>query len=609
MKFTAILIFSIIMLLESSYSQNMIVEFDITAPASVSDERRINIFILADGYLDNQDHRTRFNGQADRVIDELFGVGNSSPFDEYSQYFNVYKVFVPSQDQEFNHPCTGESCEDGVGCETVSGMNTAFDSEYDVSNVHRLMCADSDAVSSFYSAYVPNQNIVYTTIVLTNTSEWTGCANMDDEIATVTGWYGELSASFYEVAAAQGAVHEFGHTFAKLQDEYYYDNDLEAPNKDEAISPSTPNIWAHWNGINGISYHNHYSWTTPCNCDYGQVESEWWKPTSATNCNVATGCKMEGVNADFCSVCKEAIIERIHQLVNPIETFSPHDPVDPSESTPTIQAHSNTVFNLDLIEPTHLDMEVVWKLNGNVVATVTSPPWQWQMDCDNQYLMEEDPGTPETENVLTATVRDLADGKVRSHLHPTGHQFFDHDDHYWEQSWNITWNRETADLWMRDHDDDVGEEPWSPFGWFFDESPDIKVTQDGQGSTEFADILHENPDVSANPNYVYVQVHNRGCEASTAGEDLAVYTSIAGSGDSWPDNWDGTNSSLGYQVGTGSIPAIEGAASATVEVEWTVQDLVNGTPNWESCLLARIEDVTNDPLYGTVGVTSITDWV
>jgi hypothetical protein len=60
-------------------------------------------------------------------------------------------------------------------------------------------------------------------------------------------------------------------------------------------------------------------------------------------------------------------------------------------------------------------------------------------------------------------------------------------------------------------------------------------------------------------------------------------------------------------VGTGSIPAIEGGASATVELEWTVIDLVS-TPNWESCLLARIGQEGTGPDDITVQNT-ITDWI
>jgi hypothetical protein len=277
-------------------------------------------------------------------------------------------------------------------------------------------------------------------------------------------------------------------------------------------------------------------------------------------------------------------------------------------------------------------MEVTWKLNGNVVATVTSPPWQWTMDCDNQYLVEEDYTDSDVENSLTATVRDLADGLVRSHLH-SNPPFFDHDDHFWTQSWDIIWNGDEPDLMIRDfyqqwdnseQISDVGDEPWLPFpleGWFFDYTSDIKVSPATQGSTPFDDIVHESPLGSEITAYVNVRIENIGCSNFSSADKLHLYTSTNGGGLSWPSLWEGAytgGGDEGYEIthdGTNSdpatIPNIDGGETAVVEIAWYIEDMTpNGEEDWNPCLLARIEGVTEDPIDGTSPAGDhLTNWI
>ncbi len=68
----------------------------------------------------------------------------------------------------------------------------------------------------------------------------------------------------------------------------------------------------------------------------------------------------------YCSVCKEALIERIHSLVNPIISVSP-DNADP------VAASSGLVFDLtQIIEPNPSYFTVKWYVNDVLVETISA---------------------------------------------------------------------------------------------------------------------------------------------------------------------------------------------------------------------------------------------
>jgi hypothetical protein len=66
---------------------------------------------------------------------------------------------------------------------------------------------------------------------------------------------------------------------------------------------------------------------------------------------------MSTISRAFCAVCIEGIVEEIHNLVSPIDGFSPADTENPGQTFPM-------KFKLELIEsqPSYLNIE--WILNG-----------------------------------------------------------------------------------------------------------------------------------------------------------------------------------------------------------------------------------------------------
>lgn len=182
------------------------------------------------------------------------------------------------------------------------------------------------------------------------------------------------------------------------------------------------------------------------------------------------------------------------------------------------------------------------------------------------------------------------------------------------------------DLYMKDNDfvvshfRDRGEEPTIDDGpmWV---SKDIWVRQQNDGLTNHT---HQNPEYSTqDPNYVYVQIRNRGCVASAPGETLEVYWAKAGTALEWDDYWDGTvgipsapNTDLSGLVGTVTLPSIEPGDSYIAELSWVVPDpddyvgLGSDPVFWADqphhfCLAAKFES-QDDPLV--VNTTSMYDF-
>ncbi len=208
----------------SVLAQHYETDFVVGGPEDIEDEQRINIFILSDGYQAADEGL--FLGKVQMLTTELFG-GNSTPFDIYGEYFNVYRIFVPSADPGALHPCLGCSGNPESSCTAYNGISTAFGSTYDTpdpdgNGFHRLLCADATLVNDYItngalSNHITSSNVTYTTFVLVNSAEqalgltdfyqWAGCGNMTDEIATFSGGYSPPENM------VKGAVHEFGHTF------------------------------------------------------------------------------------------------------------------------------------------------------------------------------------------------------------------------------------------------------------------------------------------------------------------------------------------------------------------------------------------------------------
>ncbi len=188
------------------------VKADITRLASGSfDGIRIPVTILSEGYRASE--RDSFLCHARTTVDQIF---SHEPFSEMQDRFDFYAVFIPSTDSGVSVPRLGE------------WRNTAFKSHFSTFYSDRyLTCQDLFSLHDQITG-LPAQHI----IVLANTDEYGGGGIFNSYTLTTA-----RHRDFKPVV-----VHEFGHSFGGLADEYFYDNDVMTDTYPTDIEPWEKNI-------------------------------------------------------------------------------------------------------------------------------------------------------------------------------------------------------------------------------------------------------------------------------------------------------------------------------------------------------------------------------
>lgn len=282
-----------------------------------SNDKRINIAVLGDGFTTAQ--QSSFVSSAQSTINYLF---TKSPYTEYKNYFNAYAVKVVSTQSGVKHPGTATDVTEPVI--PVSNPTNYLGSGFDF-GVHRCIYSNTtNKVAQVLAANVPDYDITY---VLGNSTEYGGCGG--------TYAFASLNSASNEIV-----VHELGHSFGKLADEYWFAGTGESPNKTQNSNTATVK-WKNWVGLNSVGV-------------YPFTESpSWYRPHQ--------NCEMRYLDRQFCSVCKEAIIERIHSLVSPVDSYTPGN-------TTTVNVSSNITFTVNEILPIPNTLVNSWKLNGTTLS-------------------------------------------------------------------------------------------------------------------------------------------------------------------------------------------------------------------------------------------------
>lgn len=208
----------------------------ITGPAGgAGPDNRYDIVIVGDGYTATE--LGQFQSDAVSMTAALFA---HEPYAAYANYFAVHMVDVISN-------------ESGVDNDPAPGTNrdTALDMGFWCSGIERLLCVD---VSKAYS-YANNAPDVDQVLALGNSSKYGGAGYKGSNLATSAGQNG---------SSREVAVHELGHSFGKLADEYDYSdgsqwNGSELPERNVSIldAPAMANAgtkWASWLGMNDPAF-------------------------------------------------------------------------------------------------------------------------------------------------------------------------------------------------------------------------------------------------------------------------------------------------------------------------------------------------------------------
>jgi len=269
----------------------------------------INLVMLGDGFLDGD--LQMFRDSAELYINLLFTV---DPFRKFQSFFNAFIISVPSNEQ-------------GAAPDPANLIDNYFGSTFGFGGIDRLLVpTNNTAITNVLADNLPEYDQVF---MLVNSTTYGGSG----------GWV--ATASLNE-DSKEIALHELGHSFSDLADEYWAGAIYEAE-KINMTQETNLNIlkWRNWHGDNGIGL-------------YAHAESpSWYRPHQ--------NCLMRYLGEPFCAVCREGVVESIYARTTPFKGYEP--------GITTFEMSTDSVlFKLDLNHPEPTSFERIWYLNDVVIG-------------------------------------------------------------------------------------------------------------------------------------------------------------------------------------------------------------------------------------------------
>ncbi len=185
-------------------------DIQVTGPAA----ERVDLVFLSEGYTAAE--RDKFWADARRFGERLFGV---EPYRTARADFNVRAVFRPSPESGMDEPRQGR------------WRRTALGASFNAFDLDRYQLTEENHGVHEMAGQVPCDTVV----LLTNSSRYGGGGIYNDYALTTVD--NERSLKVF--------VHEFGHSFAGLADEYYSSEVAYNDFYPKGVEPLEPNITAH----------------------------------------------------------------------------------------------------------------------------------------------------------------------------------------------------------------------------------------------------------------------------------------------------------------------------------------------------------------------------
>jgi hypothetical protein len=173
---------------------------------------KVDFLILGDGYTAAE--RGKFEAQARKVMELLF---QQRPFKEHRTAFNVWALCPPAKESGISRPSTGVH------------KRTPLGTTYDAFGSERYVLTFDNRVWRDVAMQAPYEFVE----ILTN-SETYGGGGIHNLYSTASAGNSTIGYLF---------VHEFGHHFAGLADEYYT-SDVAVTNSPSRPEPWEPNVTA-----------------------------------------------------------------------------------------------------------------------------------------------------------------------------------------------------------------------------------------------------------------------------------------------------------------------------------------------------------------------------
>jgi hypothetical protein len=290
-------------------------------------QNRVDIAFLGDGYTAAE--QSKYQADVQNLVQGFF---LQQPFLEYQKYFNVHRVDVVSAQSGADHP------------ELNSFVDTALDGSFNCFGIVRLVCANDPKVNDVLNntLQLAEHDIV---VVILNDPQYGGGGGSG--VAVISG----------EQSFIEGLLHEVGHSFGLLGDEYeddaiFCDTHFEPGFANLTLETERARIkWNSWIdpgtplpttsgvlSVPGLYEGGHY-------CTLGV-----YRPTFYS--------KMRALGYPYEQINVEQLVRRIYSFVSSLDSRLPAaDKID----LPRGQFQS---FNVSLAAPLTHQLTVNWFLDG-----------------------------------------------------------------------------------------------------------------------------------------------------------------------------------------------------------------------------------------------------
>lgn len=272
-----------------AHGDDLLEEVSITGPS----ENRVDLVITGDGYTAAQ--ADLFRGHVEDLLDEVF---DETPWSGYMGYFNIHQVVTQSAESGADHPSQGIY------------KDTYFDAQFDYYGIDRLTWANVSKVINVVTGLVPEVDQI---ILIINDPAYGGSG-------------GSLAMVSAHPSAGRILLHELGHSFGNLADEYtdpypeYPAGDPE-PNVDfdHTFDDIKWNLWIETQtllpSLVEDAIDNYYP--------VGAYEGARYLTTGIYR--PAPNCMMKSLSFRYCDVCREAMVQGFYGYVDPLDGVSPTD--------------------------------------------------------------------------------------------------------------------------------------------------------------------------------------------------------------------------------------------------------------------------------------------
>lgn len=417
-------------------------------------ENRVDLVVVAEGYT--RADLQKFEQDVQTIVDGYF---SADVYREYEPLFNVWRVEVASN-------------QSGAGQGTPK--DTRFGAHFGCYNIQRLLCVDENEVLDYLDTVLP-ANAIDKVLVVVNTETYGGAG-------------GQVATMSLAPQAIDLALHELGHSFAHLADEYDYGScRMHEPNEANVTTDPRGAKWSHW--FDRASNIGVYEGGRYC-------KSGMFRPSYTS--------MMKDLGQPFYAVNESQIVRSIYEYVDLLDTSSP------SHSTINLTDSETQGFTVAPVQNRSGTAQVSWYLNDQKIHQGTSYEFNGAEHAGGTYTLKAmgvdttDRVIKDPDGLLTAnrtwTIALSGSGQScdQAPVTPTDIGASEIQGNQFRLSWRQSQGARTYTV-----------QKWSGYNWYElqeTENTSLSLTAGVSGNTDYFRVFAENEcGSSAATNWISVQ--------------------------------------------------------------------------------------------------------